>query len=96
MDAKDEILEVLEFWKYKLKNNLCTPEEIDSVSKMFQENLDMYGTVEEFAKFFDVSETQIRSTINRRMTDKPKRRVYYRFLPFLKIIPDSWREKRRK
>ena len=95
MDAKNEILEVLEFWKYKVANNLCTPEEMESLSKMLQENMDMYGTVEDFAKFFDVSETQIRTTINRKMIDKPKRRVYYRFMSFLKIIPKSWRDKRK-
>ena len=95
MDAKNEILEVLEFWKYKVTNNLCTPEEMESLSKMLQENMDMYGTVEDLAKFFDVSEAQIRTTINRKMIDKPKRRVYYRFMSFLKIIPKSWRDKRK-
>ena len=94
MDAKRTLSEILDYYKYKVDNNLCTPEEIESASKVLQENLDMYGTVEDFAKFFGVSETQVRSAINRKLIDKPKRRVYYRFLAFLKVAPRSWREKR--
>ena len=94
MNAKKELLEILDFYKFKIDNNLCTPEEIESASKMLQENLDMYATVADFSKFFGVSETQVRSAINRKLIDKPKRRVYYRFLSFLKVAPRSWREKR--
>lgn len=95
MDAKKELLEIIGFYKYKIENNLCTPEEIESTSKLLQENLDIYGTAEDFANFFGVSETQIRSAINRKLIDKPKRRVYYRFISFLKVAPRSWREKRK-
>lgn len=94
MDAKKELLEILDYYRYKVDKNLCTPEEIESASKLLQENLDIYGTVEDFAKFYDVSETQVRSAINRKLIDKPKRRVYYRFLSFLKVAPKSWSEKR--
>lgn len=95
MDAKRTLSEILDYYKYKVDNNLCTPEEIESASKVLQENLDMYGTVEDFAKFFGVSETQVRSAINRKLIDKPKRRVYYRFISFLKVAPRAWREKRK-
>ena len=93
MDAKKELLEILGYYRYKIDNNLCTPEEIESANKLLQENLDVYGTVEDFAKFYNVSETQVRSAINRKLIDKPKRRVYYRFLSFLKVAPRTWRER---
>ena len=40
----DKLLsEILSFYKYKVDNNLCTPEEIDAASKVLQENMEMYG-----------------------------------------------------
>lgn len=90
MDAKELIRQTLDFWRYKLDNDLCTMEELDSISKMMQNNLKIMGTVEDFAKFCDKPEQYVRNTINRRVNDKPKRRVYYRFFPFIKNIPDKW------
>jgi len=94
MDAlKDNLSEILGYIKYKVDNNLCTPEEIESVSKMAQANLMLYGTIEDLARFYDVPESKIRNTINRKMIDKPTRRVYYRFIPFMRIAPAKWRKK---
>lgn len=93
MDAlKKNLSEILGYIKYKVDNDLCTPEEIESVSKMAQANLKLYGTIEDLAKFYGVSESRIRNTINRKLIDKPKRRVYYRFLSFMRIAPDRWRD----
>lgn len=92
MDAlKNNLSEIIGYIKYKVDNDLCTPEEIESVSKMAMENLKLYGTIEDLAKFYDVPESKVRNTINRKMIEKPKRRVYYRFLSFLKIVPKKWR-----
>lgn len=93
MENKRLLIETLDFWKYKLDNNLCTPEEITSFSKMVTENLDVLGTVEDLAKHFGVSEGNVRTVINRKVFGKPKRRVYYRFLEFLKVVPEKWRKK---
>ena len=90
MDAKELIRQTLDFWRYKLDNDLCTMEELESVSKMMQNNLKVLGTVEDFAKFCDKPEQYVRNTISRRVNDKPKRRVYYRFFSFIKNIPDKW------
>lgn len=92
MDAlKNNLSELIGYIKYKVDNDLCTPEEIESVSKMAMENLELYGTIEDMAKFYGVQESKVRNTINRKMVEKPKRRVYYRFLSFMKIVPDKWR-----
>lgn len=87
---KNNLSEVIGFIKYKVDNDLCTPEEIESVARMVQENLELYSTVEDLAKFYGVPETKIRNTINRKMLEKPKRRVYYRFLSFMMIAPEKW------
>lgn len=90
----DKLLsEILGFYKYKVDNNLCTSEEIDAASKVLQENMEMYGSIADFAKFYGVSEGNVRSTINRKMFAKPKRKVLYPFQKFLKIVPEKWRIK---
>ena len=90
MDEKEIIRQTLDFWRFKLDNNLCTMEEIESLSKTLQKDLNVMGTVEDFAKYCDRPEQYVRNVINRKVLDKPKRRVYYRFLPFLRNIPDKW------
>lgn len=90
-DLKHNLSEIIGYIKYKVDNDLCTPEEIESISKMAMENLELYGTIEDMAKFYGVQESKVRNTINRKMVEKPKRRVYYRFLSFMKIVPDKWR-----
>lgn len=93
MDAlKHNLSEIIGYIKYKVDNDLCTPEEIEAVSKMAMENLKLYGTIEDLAKFYEVPESNVRNTINRKMIEKPKRRVYYRFLSFMKIVPEKWRK----
>lgn len=92
MDAKQHLKEIFQFGIYKLDNNLCTPEEIESASRIVQESLQMNASIEDLAKFYDVPESRIRNTINRKMIEKPKRRVYYRFNSFMKIAPEKWRK----
>ena len=93
MDAqKNNLSEIIGYIKYKVDNDLCTPEEIESVSRMAMENLELYGTIEDMARFYNVPESKVRNTINRKMIEKPKRRVYYRFLSFMRIVPNKWRK----
>ena len=93
MDAlKNNLSEIIGYIKYKVDNDLCTPEELESVARMAAENLNLYGTIEDLAKYYGVPESKVRNTINRKMIEKPKRRVYYRFLSFRKIVPKKWRD----
>lgn len=92
MDIKSYLTEVLEFYLYKVKTNGCTMEEMNSVLHMLEENMGVNGTVEDFAKFYGQSEQNVRTTISRKMIAKPKRKVFYPFYKFLKIVPDKWRE----
>ena len=92
MEAKEELKEIFRYAIYRLDNNLCTPAELDSFGDAAKTVLDLEGTIEDFSKFYGVSEGNVRATIARKMFDKPKRRVYYRFSSFQKIAPDRWRK----
>lgn len=91
MDAKLLLSEILAYYKKKVDNNLCTMEEMESACKVLQENMEIYGSISDFAKFYGVSEGNVRSTINRKLIAKPKRKVLYPFHKFVKIVPERWR-----
>lgn len=93
IDSANYLIEILEFYIYKLKGGKCTKEEIDSATTVLQENMKSYGTISDFAKFYGISESHIRATIARKLTAKPQRKVLYPFHAFAKIIPESWRKK---
>lgn len=93
MDAKQILSEMLAYYKYKVDNDLCTMAEIESARKMLSENMEIYGTIDDFSKFYDTSPINIRSTISRKLIAKPIRRVFYPFHKFLKVVPERWRKK---
>jgi len=90
MDAKETIKQVLDFLKYKVDNDLCTMEELRSVSDVLQNSLNVIGTTEDFAKYFGKPEYTVRNVISRNMMDKPKRRVFYKFFQFIRNVPRKW------
>ena len=94
MDAKNYLSEILGYYKYKVDNNLCTMKEMQDALHALEENMEVYGTIEDFAKFYDKTEVCIRSAISRNLIDKPKRKVLFPFHKFSKVIPPKWRKDR--
>lgn len=94
MDAKQYLIEILDYYKYKLTNGKCTMDEIKSVTDAIMENTELDGTISDFAKFYGVPETSVRSNICRKMFDKPKRKLLYPFHKFARIVPDKWHNKK--
>lgn len=88
--GKKLLLEFLSFLKYKVDNDLLTMEEVDSIVKTIDDNIRVLGTADDFATFYGQSKTNVSSVINRRMLEKPKRRVFYDFNAFRKIVPNKW------
>lgn len=93
MDANKLLSEILGFYKYKVDNNLCTMDEMNGAIKALENNMEIHGTISDFAKFYGVSESNVRASIARKMFAKPKRLLLYPFHKFIKIIPESWRKK---
>lgn len=92
MDIKKNLSEILSYYKHKVDNNLCTMEEMNSTLKLLQENMEINGTISDFAKFYGVSESNIRATISRKLIAKPKRKLLYPFHPFAKVVPEKWKK----
>lgn len=93
MNANKLLSEILDYYKYKVENNLCTMEEMNGAIKVLEENMEIHGTISDFASFYGVSESNVRANIARKLFAKPKRVLLYPFHKFMKIIPESWRKK---
>lgn len=91
--VKKNLKEILEFGIYKLDNNLCMPNEVRSVTRLLEGNVKMDASIKEIADFFGKPEVNVRVVINQKLVDKPKRKVLYPFLKFLKVAPRKWLEK---
>ena len=91
--VKKNLKEVFQFGIYKLDNNLCTPEEIRSVGRMVGGNVEMDASIKELAEFFGKPEVNVRVVINQKLIAKPKRKVLYPFIKFLKVVPRKWLDK---
>lgn len=92
MDAKKYLIEMLDYYKQRLQNDSCTMEEINSVAKAIENNMEIHGTISDFSNFYGVSESNVRANIARKLFAKPKRVLLYPFHKFSKIVPDKWRK----
>lgn len=90
--VKKNLKEILEFGIYKLDNNLL-PQEVRSVARLLEGNVEMDASIKELAEFFGKPEVNVRVVINQKLIAKPKRKVLYPFIKFLKVAPRKWFDK---
>lgn len=91
---KHILLNILDFLRYKVDNDQCTPEELRKFSDIATKELNTNATIDELSEFYGQSRSNVSNVISRRpipKDKKPKRRVYYNFAWFSSIIPDSWK-----
>jgi hypothetical protein len=89
--VKRILSDFLGFLRYKVDNDKLTLEEEQAIVRIIEENLPLSGTSDDFARYYKQSPVNVRSVINRKMIDKPRRLVLYPFLKFSKIVPEKWR-----
>lgn len=91
---KHTLLNILDFLRYKVDNDQCTPEELRKFSDIATKELNTSATIDELSDFYGQSRSNVSNVISRRpipKDKKPKRRIYYNFAWFNSIIPDSWK-----
>ena len=91
---KHILLNILDFLRYKVDDDQCTPEEIRKFSDIATKELNTSATIDELSDFYGQSRSNVSNVISRRpipKDKKPKRRIYYNFAWFNSIIPDSWK-----
>lgn len=88
--CKRVILEVLDYLKFQVENDRCTPEEIRSFANVAENELDILCTTQDIAERYKQSPSNVRNALSRNFMPKPKRKVYYSFSKFIPFIPKSW------
>ena len=91
---KQVILDILDYLKFQVSEDRCTPEELKSMYDTLTENIAVDATIGDIAKHYGQSESNVRNIAARSFVGKPKRRVYYNLMKFAKCIPASWHNKR--
>lgn len=97
--TKTLLLEILDFLKYKVDTDQCTPEEIRKFSDIAIEQLDTLATTQEIADFYGQKVENVHNVLKRRPIPKdkqPKRRIYFSFNLFASWKPKSWQRKNHK
>jgi len=90
MTSQELLSEMLGFYKYKVDNNLCMPEELEAGVKLLAGDMNTMGSIKDMAHYFGTSEENVRHVINRKVFAKPRRIVLYPFLAILKAVPAKW------
>lgn len=93
---KQILLEILDFLKYKVETDQCTPEEIRKFANVATEGLDTQASIQEIADFYGQTTKNVHNVLDRRpipKDKKPKRKVYLSFNLFSSFKPKSWHKK---
>lgn len=88
---KEIVIDLLDYLRYQVVNDRCTPDELKSIYRITVENLKVDATVEDIAKHYGQKESNVRNAISRMPLQKPKRRVYHNLCDIQKYLPKTWR-----
>lgn len=91
---KQLILDILDFLKFQVEEDRCTPEQLRSMYETITEDIAVDATIGDIAKHYGQSESNVRNVAARSYIGKPKRRVYYNMMKFRKCIPASWHKRK--
>lgn len=89
---KKILIEVLEFYKMKLENDKCTPEELRTAFNALSNDVVCEVTIKDLADFYGQSESNVRNVLSRNIIEKPKRKITYNFISVSKILPSRWKK----
>jgi uncharacterized protein YaaR (DUF327 family) len=94
MDANKMLSEILGYYKQRVDNNLCTMAEMNDAIKALESNMQIHGTIQDFADYYGKSKDAVNSVIKRNLIAKPKKNItLYPFHAFRKVVPSGWRKK---
>lgn len=84
------VLEILDYLRFQVENDKCTAAELQSIHDTLMMNMCVDATIKDIAGHYSQSESNVRNAIARGYAGKPKRRVFYDFMRFVKCMPKNW------
>lgn len=91
---KKIILDILDYLHYQVESDKCTIEELQSIYNSLIREVRIDATIKDVAENYGQSESNVRNVVARNYIGKPKRRVYYNMIEFLKHMPKNWMRNR--
>lgn len=91
---KQVVLDILDYLRWQVVNDRCTPEQMRSIHDSFVGNIAVKATADDLAEYFDQRKENVKNVLSRAPLPKPRRRVYYSFTSFVKCLPKTWWMKR--
>ena len=88
---KRVILEILDYLKYQVENDRCTPEELKLIKDSLVDNLDVECTSSDIAEIYGQTPSNVLVALGRRWLPKPKTRKLYNFAKFVQYLPRTWK-----
>lgn len=95
---KNYLINILENALYRLRNDECTAEEIESVSSALKDNLCTYTTIDNIAKKYNKPNRAVHDAINRHRWGnklRPKRIHLYKTEEIEDALPLTWERKKK-
>ena len=91
---KQVILDILDYMKWQVVNDRCTPEQLRSIHDAVVGRIVVEATADDLAEYFNQRRENVKNALSRATMPKPKRRVYYCMKSFMKSVPKTWLRKR--
>lgn len=88
---KQMLLDIIDFVRFKVATDNCTPKEMQEVFKFVSEHTITKATTADIAKFYEQSPSNVRNIISR-WGIKGESKSYYDFCELQKYVPKSWRK----
>lgn len=92
---KQILLDIIDFVRYKVEADACTPKEMQSVFKLLSEQTLTKATTKDIAEFYGQSPSNVRNIVSRWGVKSESQRVYD-FAQLQKHLPKSWRKAKRE
>lgn len=90
---KKTLIEILDFYRYKIDNDKCTSEDMEAAFELLRDNAVSEATIKDIADFYRQSESNVRNVVTRKAVPK-KRILVYDFKNIASLIPDKWRNRK--
>jgi hypothetical protein len=94
--TKKILLEIIDFLRYKVATDQCTPEELRKFADVATNELDTMASTEEIADYYGQKLNNVHNVLKRRpipKDKKPKKKIYFSFNLFATLKPKSWNKK---